>query len=48
MSNNFIWLLVSFNRHKNTIPSFVHTPATHDTVMKTPPGANIRLCSSKC
>ena len=42
------WLLVNFNRHKNIIPVFVHTPDIHDMPLKTPPGANIRLYSSKC
>ena len=40
-------LFVHINRHKNIIPSFVHTSVTHDMTLKTPPGANIRLYSSK-
>ena len=48
MSNNFIWLLVSFNRHKNIIPSSVHTSFINNMAVKTPSGANIPLCPSKC
>ena len=35
LSNTFIWLLMSFYRHKNIISRCVHTMIAHHTVIKT-------------
>ena len=43
MSNNFIWVLVSFPRHKNIIPRCVHIRAVQHTVMKTPTWTKMRI-----
>ena len=40
-TNDFIWLLVSLNRHKNIIQHCVHISVTHEMVMKTRFRANI-------
>ena len=42
MPKTFIWLLVSFNRHKNIISHYVHIMVTHDMVLKTRFIANIQ------